>query len=67
MNLYYRGYLIHEDIRSICYTIYGRRPQRSAMTTTSNCTAAMQWVDRQTHRSSTEPGLPELRPVLTWG
>lgn len=28
MNIYYRGYLIHEDIRGICYTVYGRRPLR---------------------------------------
>ena len=67
MNLYYRGYMIHEDIRAICYTIYGRRPQRSAMTTADNCTAAMHWVDRQVHRAQIEPPLSELRPVLTWG
>jgi len=24
MNIFYRGYVIHEDIRAICYTIYGR-------------------------------------------
>ena len=67
MNLYYRGYLIHEDIRSICYTVYGRRPQRAAMITKDNCAAAMQWVDRQVHRAWTQPHPPELRPVLTWG
>ena len=67
MNLYYRGYLIHEDIRSICYTVYGRRPQRSAMTTKDNCTAAMQWVDRQARLARLQPRPPELRPVLTWG
>jgi hypothetical protein len=47
MNIYYRGYLIHEDIRHIHYTIYGMRPHRVELTNASNSLEAMQWIDRQ--------------------
>lgn len=45
MNIYYRGYVIHEDIRAICYTIYDRRPARQELATVGTSRAAMQWVD----------------------
>ena len=45
MNIFYRGYLIHENIRSICYTIYGRRPGRQELDTLGSVMDAMQWVD----------------------
>lgn len=44
-NIYYRGYVIHEDIRAICYTIYDRRPARQELMTVGNSRAAMRWVD----------------------
>ena len=44
-NIYYRGYVIHEDIRAICYTIYDRRPARQELATLGNSRAAMRWVD----------------------
>ena len=47
MNLYYRRHLIHEDIRSICYTIFGSRPQRSELSHSSSLMEAMHWVDQQ--------------------
>ena len=46
MNIFYRGYLIHEDIRAICYTIYGRHPDRQELEARGTAMEAMQWVDR---------------------
>ena len=46
MNIFYRGYVIHEDIRAICYTIYARRPGRQELDARGTSTEAMQWVDR---------------------
>jgi hypothetical protein len=45
MNLYYRGYLIHEEIRSIYYTIYGTRPERRELASAGTSRRAMEWVD----------------------
>ena len=47
MNIFYRGYLIHEEIRAIYCTIFGRRPDRREMSACENTMSAMQWVDRQ--------------------
>ena len=47
MNIFYRGYVIHEDIRAICYTIYGQRPDRRELGAQGTYTEAMQWVDRE--------------------
>ena len=47
MNIFYRGYLIHEKIRAICCTVLGRRPVRAELAACDNTMAAMQWVDRQ--------------------
>ena len=46
MNLFYRGYVIHEDIRSICYTIYGAKPHRAEIGSRGTTLEAMRWVDR---------------------
>ncbi len=53
MNLYYRGYVIHEDIRSICYTIYGCRPHRVEMESGGTAKEAMRLVDRDIARRAT--------------
>ena len=45
MNLFYRGYVIHQDIPSICYTIFSRRPQRVELAACGTSREAMQWVD----------------------
>ena len=50
MNLYYRGYVIHEDIRSICYTIFGSRPHRIELGTSGTAMEAMRWIDRHVAR-----------------
>ena len=44
-NLYYRGYVIHEEIRFICYTIFGRRPHRLELVNSGTTREAMRWVD----------------------
>ncbi len=46
MNLFYRGYVIHEDIRSICYTIYCAKPHRAEIGSRGTSLEAMRWVDR---------------------
>ena len=56
MNIYYRGYVIHEDIRSLYYTIYGMRPDRQEIASTGTSRQAMEWVDRRI----TEQGPPSL-------
>ena len=53
MNLYYRGYVIHEDLRSICYTIYGCRPHRIEMRRSGTAKEAMRLVDRDIARRAT--------------
>ena len=45
MNLFYRGYIIHQEFRSICYTIFGRRPERVELAACATSREAMQWVD----------------------
>ena len=50
MNIYYRGYVIHEEIRSISYSVYGRRPERAELTAKSTSREAMKWIDRNVRR-----------------
>lgn len=44
-NIYYRGYVIHEDVPAVCYTIYDRRPDRKELATAGTSREAMKWVD----------------------
>ncbi|MDE2940565.1 MAG: hypothetical protein OXR67_16850 [Chloroflexota bacterium] len=44
-NIFYRGYVIHEDVPTICYTIYDRRPDRTELATVGTSREAMKWVD----------------------
>jgi len=55
LNLFYRGYVIREDIRSICYTIYGTKPHRAELRSRSTALEAMKWVDRDLARMATVP------------
>ena len=50
MNLYYRGHIVHQEIRSIRYTIYGRSPGRLVLATRGTVCEAMQWVDQRVER-----------------
>ena len=36
-NIFYRGYVIHEEIKAISYTIYGERPVRSEIARVGSC------------------------------
>ena len=53
LNLFYRGYVIHEDIRSICYTVYGAKPDRAEMRSRGTVMEAMKWVDRDLAQGAT--------------
>ena len=50
MNLFYRGYVIHQDIPSICYTIFSRRPERMELAACGTSREAMLWVDLHSMR-----------------
>ena len=50
MKIYYRGYVIHEEIRSISYSVYGRRPGRAELTAKSTSREAMEWIDGNVRR-----------------
>lgn len=58
-NIYYRGYVIHEHIRSIYYTIYGTRPDRQELDGAGTSRQAMEQIDRRI----AEQGTPSL---LIW-
>ncbi len=63
MKIYYRGYLIHEEIRSISYSVYGQRPERTELTAKSSSSAAMKWIDANVKRNdilsaTRSPALP---------
>ncbi len=45
MKIFYRGYVIDEEIRSNCYTVYGKRPERPEITTHVDAQKAMKWID----------------------
>jgi hypothetical protein len=50
MKIYYRGYVIHEEIRSISYSVYGRRPERNELIAKSTSREAMEWIDGNVRR-----------------
>ena len=56
----YRGHLIHGEVPSICYVIYGRNRlgQLTELGNTRSFAAAMQWVDRHVDQ------MRRLLPVL---
>ena len=67
MNLFYRGYVIHQDIRSICYTIYDRRPHREELAIAAGSGEAMRWVDHRVAMATLalEPS-PQRAPLPCW-
>ena len=52
MRIYYRGYVIDEEIRSISYAVYGRRPERPELTARSTTREAMEWIDGNVKRDA---------------
>ena len=69
MNIYYRGHVIHEDIRSICYTIYGTRPHRIELAIATTSAEAMQWIDQQVarRRAVKEESHLAWPDLMAWG
>lgn len=64
MNLFYRGYVIHQDIPSICYTIFGRRPVRVELAACGTSREAMHWVDLHEMREDPVPDRQSEMAVL---
>ena len=60
-NIFYRGYVIHEDVPSVCYTIYDRRPERAELATAGASREAMKWVDS---RIAIEEKLKDTRVTI---
>lgn len=52
MRIYYRGYIIEEEIRSISYSVYGQRPERPELIGRSTPREAMEWIDNDVKRDS---------------
>jgi hypothetical protein len=52
MRIYYRGYVIDEEIRSISYSVYGQRPERPELTARSTSRKAMEWIDNNVRRDA---------------
>ena len=52
MRIYYRGYIIDEEIRSISYSVYGQRPERPELTARSTSREAMEWIDNNVKRDA---------------
>jgi hypothetical protein len=52
MRIYYRGYVIEEEIRSISYSVYGQRPERPELTARSTSREAMEWIDNNVRRDA---------------
>ncbi len=52
MRIFYRGYVIDEEIRSISYSVYGPRPERPELAAKGTSREAMQWVDTNVRREN---------------
>ena len=52
MKIFYRGYVIDEEIRSISYSVYGQRPERVELTARSTSREAMEWIDGNVKRDA---------------
>ncbi len=61
----YRGYLIHGEVPSICYVIYGRNGlgQLTELGATRSFPDAMSWVDK--HVANMEGMIPAGTPAAT--
>lgn len=65
MKIYYRGYVIDEEIRSISYAVYGPRPVRVEVSAQPDARAAMQWIDQDVTRQSVRgQNWPQPQPLL---
>lgn len=63
MRIYYRGYIIDEEIPSISYSVCGRRPERLELTAKSTTREAMEWIDRDVKREAILGATSILQPM----
>jgi hypothetical protein len=63
MKIFYRGYVIDEEIRSISYSVYGQRPQRLELTARSTSREAMEWIDSNVKRDAILGATRTARPI----
>ena len=63
MRIFYRGYVIDEEIPSISYSVHGRRPERPELTATSTSRQAMEWIDGHVKREAILGKTRTLQPV----
>ncbi|MDA1128923.1 MAG: hypothetical protein O2913_09520 [Chloroflexi bacterium] len=63
MRIFYRGYVIDEEIRSISYSVRGRRPERPELTAKSTARQAMEWIDGNVKREAIMGTTRTLQPV----
>ncbi len=52
MRIYYRGYVIDEEIRSISYSVHGQRPERHELPGRSTAPEGMEWIDNNVKRDA---------------
>ena len=64
MRIYYRGYVINEEIRSISYSVYGQRPERPELTARSTSREAMEWIDNNVKRDAILGATRTLQTVV---
>lgn len=65
MRIYYRGYVIDEEIPSISYSVYGRRPERKELTAKSTTRQAMEWIDGDVKREAILGEARTLQPLAS--
>ncbi len=63
MRIYYRGYVIDEEIPAISYSVHGRRPERPELTAKSTTRQAMEWIDGDVKRQAILATTRTLQPV----
>ena len=65
MRIYYRGYVIDEEIPSISYSVYGRRPETKELTAKSTTRQAMEWIDGDVKREAILGEARTLQPLAS--
>ena len=64
MRIYYRGYVIDEEIPSIVYSVHGRRPERQELTAKGTSRQAMEWIDGDVKREAILGATRALQPAF---
>lgn len=64
MKIFYRGYVIDEEIPLISYSVYGRRPERPELTARSTTRQAMEWIDSDVKREAILAATRTLQPIF---